>query len=585
MAAPQQKDVIYVDVDDEITGIINKLKSSESKIVALVLPKRATMLQSTVNMKLLKKAAGDDKKHLVLITSEASILPLAGSIGLYVAKTLNSKPEVPEAPIDESAAGAIYTIEDGAGAARDFDASAAADKPVGALAGLPEEVQATKAKPELTPRPIPKASDPEDTIELDNASEAAAASGAAAKAGKVKKAKKDKSRKVPNFNKFRLRLIIGAGVLVVLIVVWIIASIVLPKATIIISTKTSSINASLGVTLNTTASSLSTSSSTVPAHLQQIQKTQTQQVATTGQKNNGTAATGSVTMTAQECAPNIGNPASVPAGSGLTANNLTYITQANTTFTFSSGKGNCINFTATSATPIAAQSPGASYNTASATFNVSGRSDVNASGSANGGTDNIVQTVSQTDINNATQKLTAPDASSIKSQLQSALQQAGYYALTTTYNAGTPSTTSSAAVGSQANTVSVTQTTTYTMLGAHASDLQTLLDDNIDGQINTNKQSIQNDGLTSATYGVQSVSSTGAQLTMQATAIAGPHLSIGALTTQVAGEKPGDVKSTISANPGVTNVQVHLSPFWVSSVPKKTSKITITFQKSSNANS
>jgi hypothetical protein len=72
---------------------------------------------------------------------------------------------------------------------------------------------------------------------------------------------------------------------------------------------------------------------------------------------------------------------------------------------------------------------------------------------------------------------------------------------------------------------------------------------------------------------------------MQATATTGPHLSISALTSQVAGEKPGDVKSTISANPGVTNVQVNLSPFWVSSVPKKTSKITITFQKSSNANS
>jgi hypothetical protein len=123
------------------------------------------------------------------------------------------------------------------------------------------------------------------------------------------------------------------------------------------------------------------------------------------------------------------------------------------------------------------------------------------------------------------------------------------------------------------------------MFGAHSSDLQTLLDDNIDGQINTSKQSIQNDGLSGATYGVQSISSTGAQLTMQATATAGPHLSVSALISQVAGMKPGDVKSTISANPGVTNVQVRLSPFWVSSVPKKTSKITITFQKSGNASS
>jgi hypothetical protein len=71
---------------------------------------------------------------------------------------------------------------------------------------------------------------------------------------------------------------------------------------------------------------------------------------------------------------------------------------------------------------------------------------------------------------------------------------------------------------------------------------------------------------------------------MQATATAGPHLSVATLTSEAAGQKPGDIKSTISANPGVTSVQVHLSPFWVSSVPKKTSKITITFQKSNASN-
>src|SRR5262249_51818585 len=92
------KDVIYIDVDDEITAVIDKVQASNKKIVALVLPKRATVLQSIVNMKLLKRAAGDTKKNLVLITSEAGLLPLAGGVGIHVAKSLNSKPEVPEAP-------------------------------------------------------------------------------------------------------------------------------------------------------------------------------------------------------------------------------------------------------------------------------------------------------------------------------------------------------------------------------------------------------------------------------------------------------------------------------------------------------
>ena len=62
-AKQQNKDVIYIDVDDEITSIISKLQESSGKIVALVLPKRAVVLQSIVNLKLLKHIADNNKKN------------------------------------------------------------------------------------------------------------------------------------------------------------------------------------------------------------------------------------------------------------------------------------------------------------------------------------------------------------------------------------------------------------------------------------------------------------------------------------------------------------------------------------------
>src|SRR5476649_36152 len=92
------KDTIYIDIDDEITAIIDKLHGSKAKVVAMVLPKRASVFQSIVNMKLLKRAADSGKKNLVLITAEAGLLPLAGAAGVHVAKTLTSKPEIPSAP-------------------------------------------------------------------------------------------------------------------------------------------------------------------------------------------------------------------------------------------------------------------------------------------------------------------------------------------------------------------------------------------------------------------------------------------------------------------------------------------------------
>ena len=59
-----QKDTIYIDVDDEITSIIEKLQNSPQRIVALVLPKRASVFQSVVNMKLLKRSAENSKKNI-----------------------------------------------------------------------------------------------------------------------------------------------------------------------------------------------------------------------------------------------------------------------------------------------------------------------------------------------------------------------------------------------------------------------------------------------------------------------------------------------------------------------------------------
>ncbi|HSX53017.1 MAG TPA: hypothetical protein VLF90_01450, partial [Patescibacteria group bacterium] len=98
MADSKTKSTIYIDVDDEITSIIEKVGDSKHKIVALVLPKRAAVLQSIVNMKLLKRTGDADKKRVVLITSEAGLLPLAGAVGLHVAKTLQSKPAIPPPP-------------------------------------------------------------------------------------------------------------------------------------------------------------------------------------------------------------------------------------------------------------------------------------------------------------------------------------------------------------------------------------------------------------------------------------------------------------------------------------------------------
>lgn len=558
------KDVLYIDVDDEITAIIDKVRGSHQKIVALVLPKRATVFQSIVNMKLLKRSAESAKKNVVLITSEVGLLPMAGSVGIHVARSLQSKPEVPDAPLGADKEEGIEEIADHG---VDESTKSSKDKAIDKTRTVGELAGAAALDDQL-----------DDTIDLGDESEPSLQTAVS----KLKPKKgKDKKLKVPNFKKFRILILCGGVALVVLIVIAVLAFMILPKATVAIQTDSSAINSSSVVQLKTGSGViLQAKTGVVPATAQQTQKTASQQVAASGQQNNGAKATGSVTMTAQECGQ-VNQANDVPAGVGVTAGGQTFITQQDTSFTVKNIKNGCINFTANSATSVVAQSAGAAGNVSPTSFTVSGRSDVSAASSAafTGGTDSIIKVVTQSDIDNANQKLSAADTTSIKQELKTALLAKGLDVIDASFNAGTPSVTTSAKAGDQADNVTVTSTTTYSMLGVKQDDLQAVAKNSINDKIDTTKQKILDYGLSNAVFGLQSQNPDGATVTMQATIIVGSELNIDTIKQQVAGKKAGDAQAIIKQYPGVTEVTVHYSPFWVNAIPKNTSKITVTVQK------
>src|SRR5437879_1154922 len=86
-----KNNVLYLEVDEDITSAIDKLTKAESDSVQIVVPKRSTMLQSIINQKLLKKAADDAGKELVLVTGDRIATDLAARVGLAVAASLGAK--------------------------------------------------------------------------------------------------------------------------------------------------------------------------------------------------------------------------------------------------------------------------------------------------------------------------------------------------------------------------------------------------------------------------------------------------------------------------------------------------------------
>lgn len=562
MTKTNGKDVIYVDVDDDITAIIEKVQDSAGKIVALVLPKRATVMQSVVNMKLLKRTAGDSKKNIVLITSEASLLPLAGNVGLHVAPSLQSRPEIPNAP---SITDAPVSVDESENA--EFDAPVDRSAAVGELSRAPITVD-------------------DDAIEIDNDEEEPAPDDALGD-GKSKKQKNkpDKKLKIPNFNTFRTRLIIGIVGVLVLIVGWVFAAIVLPKATVVIKTNNVTVNTNIALTASASAKTTDAAQLIVPAEQKQFKKTDSQKVTATGQKDEGTKAKGTATLSLTDCSQ---DQVTVPSGTSLTANNMTFITQADVILKSvkigNSCQNNAFKDFSTGTVNVLSQSPGDQYNLSARSYTVSGFSNVSAAGSAmTGGVSKIVTVVSQGDVDGAKQKILDANTATAKQDISNQLKTDGFYALADTFAAGTPLVTASPNVGDPASEVTVNVTVTYTMMGAKEDGIKQLLETAINKQIDTQKQKILDNGLSKAVVNVSENKSEQVKFTLQTSALAGVQQDVNDIKKAIAGKKRGEVQDLILARPGVKDVTVTYSPAWVYSTPKSVKKITITFQQSNGA--
>lgn len=543
-----QKDTIYIDVDDEITAIVDKVNASDSNIVALVLPKRATALQSIVNMKLLKRTADDANKRVVLITSEAGLLPLAGAIGMYVAKNLQSKPEIPVAPETPNEEDELLETESTENSADSLDKNA----PVGELAGDDDIFEDGTSVPPVTADKARKHKKPPKT-------------------GKVKG---DKKNRVPNFEKFRLKVILGVLGVFLLVGLGYMAFFVLPKATVTVKTETSTQNASIDFTASPSVQTLDVEAGIVPAKEVESQKTETQKAPATGQKDLGSKASGSVSMSIA-CSAVSGTPPTIPAGTGISSNNLTYITQNNVSLTTPSFSGGC-KFTGN--VNVAARENGDQYNISSGkTFSVAGYPNVSATNGAafTGGTSKIAKVVSQQDVDNAKQKI-SDNSQTVKAELKKQLEDQGYYALEDTFTTKKDDVSPSPGVDQEASEVTVTANRIYSMTGVKRDDLRALVDNSVKEETERRQLQVQDDGLDNASFRLGNRQPNGlVDITLQAQVALGPKINEDQLKEDIAGKKRGDAQNKVKEIDGVQDVEVDFSPFWVSSIPKNTNKITL----------
>ena len=533
------KDTIYIEVDDEITAIIDKVVNAKHKVVAVVLPKRATVFQSPVNLKLLKKASTSAKKSIVLITSDTGIIAIAGSVGVHVAKSPTSKPSIPP-----SVVASMVVAEN-----IDMDGN----ETVAGVTG------------------VANISD-DDTIEIDN-------TDSTTEPEIAEPTKKKKVSKIPDFSSFRLRLGLGIGAVVILISLWYVGFVVLPKATVTITTDVSTTEVSTTLTARVGDAELDLDKNIIPASRVQIEKVESVTVPATGEKNIGAKATGTINLT--NCIKSDGVQV-VPAGTRFSSSGVTFETSEQAILPEASFRpsGACKSKDDGDDLTVSAVAvdPGTQSNIDSQTLNSSISGIIAVGSDMNGGTSEKVKVVSQEDVDKVAQQLAGTTKSQALTELEKQLKDDGKRPISETIVAGVPKVVASPAVGAQASETKVTSTVSYSLLGVKGDDLAKLIDNQVNKNLGDKAINIRYNGINEvvfATTGALNQADTG--LTIQTIATVGPEINQDETKNNIIGKKRGDIEKQIEAIDGVRSVSVEYSPFWISTTPNKVDKITIVF--------
>ena len=544
------KDVIYIDVEDDITAIIGKIKASSEKIVALVPPKRVGVLQSAVNLRLLERMAKNANKHMVLITNNQALIGLSAVAGIPVAKNLQTKPEIAEIP--------ALSVDDG------DDIIDGAQLPIG-------ELQKTADIASDGDASMNKAI---NSIAIDDKSVSVAALGATV-AKKFNKAKT--GVKVPNFNSFRKKLFIGiaAGVLLIGFLVW--AVWFAPSAKVIITARTTPASVNTTATLGGNAAT-DVAKGLIQSTFQQTKKDVSVDFTATGTKNVGEKATGTVNFSNTSLTSQ-----SVPAGTKLqTTSGLVFVTP--TTVSVPGASFPCGNITC--ATPgsasgaVTASAPGSNYN--GATGNLTGEPDgisASFSGSSAGGTDKTVAIVTADDVQKASTALVEQPSDQIKAQLIKQFTN-GEVVIDDSFTIDRAAATSVPAIGAEATgPAKLTSSTTYTITAIAKSDLEIYLKANIEKQlVGKDTQRIYDDGISKVKLSGFAKAGDTSTVNIVSTGQIGPKIDEAAIKEQVKGKIYGEAQSTLQAIDGVSNVDIQFSFFWVRTVPNNVDKITVEFK-------
>lgn len=564
------KDVIYIEPEDDITDILSKLRQSKQKIVALVPTKKIGVLRSAVNTKLIAKTANIEEKTVVIVSTDVSMMKLAMGAGIPVAKNLQSRPILPS-ELDEIIAKQEQV--------KDNVISEDADRVVKEAEGKSDFPIPETAEKAPTGRKIPintEQVEEMDSSELEEDAE---------KAKKAKRAKKNKS-KVPDFNKHQRKIILGVvgGVVTIALVVW--ATLIAPSAKITVAIRTNNSNFSKNISLTTKQADQDLKAGKFYIEQVRSEKKASIEFTATGQKDIGEKAKGTLVISTafpMDLAGE-GGSVSVPAGTKFSTNGLSYTLNNSVDLRWDGNSLKKCNSIAhlvceiSASANVTAVESGEKYNISA---NIGGWvSSMDGVFARNkeafaGGTTKLVTVVQQSDIDKAKESLSNDGAKDGKKELEKKFDK-DLLGIVASYKQTVEEPMATPALGAVVESgvkPKLEMKTTFSMYGIAYKDIEKFVKTEV-GKDLSKSQKIYSPGkpfierFSEESEGVFSAK-------LKTSAKVGPKVTHEDVLEKSKGRKIGEVQSILKSIEGIADVKIQPSFFWVNSVPTDPNRVSI----------
>lgn len=273
--------VIYLDVDEEITSVIDRIKKvqdNKNKEIILYFPRRASLIKSIVNLKLLKKQIDLLDKSILVVTPDETGMSLAKKSGFKVKKNLEKK-------------------ENGDNNANEIDFEKKYNKKnkvdIEKFLRKDNDVRAEDKDRKFLQE---KNSKNKEGIKKKKAKQFLSFLGNKKNDKKKRASKKSREGKVVLLPSFGFRSLLFFF-LISFVLISIIFFVVLPKATIIVVPKTEPFSSDMELSVSGEVEGLDIKNKIIPGNLEEVElKSEKIQFDSSGEKDVGVKAQGTVTL-------------------------------------------------------------------------------------------------------------------------------------------------------------------------------------------------------------------------------------------------------------------------------------------------